>query len=205
MEPAVHPIQIREALARHLGQTLTPELAAAIYVSALGQEDCSFHPDTFGCLERDGYLIRVERLSEILPELHGLHVAHWQETEKHRHGLPLNPDYDYMKFRERLGQLVQFTARRDGALCGHLRMYLGVSTHSGTLFAEEDTLYVLPEHRGGWLGLHLLRFAEQALRKVGVRELRGDSKLINHADVLMRRMRYTPVATRFVKILPEIL
>lgn len=204
----------RNAVAVHLGHVLTPEAAAAIEASAWSDPDMSIDPGRFDHLTVGDYQIAVERFSEILQELHRLHVAHWQETEKHRHGLPLNPDYDGMRQAERSGQMVQFTVRRRGELVGNLRVYIGVSMHSGTPFAvfpvrtrepgsEEDTLYLSPEHRGGMLAIHLLRYAERVLVALGMREIRADSKLVNKAGVLMRRLGYTPVATKFVKVIKE--
>ncbi|MBQ1766799.1 MAG: GNAT family N-acetyltransferase [Aquincola sp.] len=202
--------RFRAAVAAHLGQALTPELAAAIEAATWFQPPA--HLPTFERAEYRGYVIGVERFTAALPELHQLHVLHWRETEKHRHGLPLNPDYALMAEHERAGRLLQFTVRRDGVLVGNLRMYLGVSAHSGTPFAvfptrtrepaaEEDTLFLHPEHRGGFLAVQLLRYAERVLVALGMREIRADSKLINRADVLMRRLGYQPFALKFVKII----
>jgi hypothetical protein len=197
----MNPIHLRDALVAHFDKTITPEVAARIFELALAPVDHSIDPSRFEPEWHCDYGVRVESLRSILPELHGLHVRHWQETEKHRHGLPLNPDYLAMRADERAGNLLQFTVRtRDHELVGNLRMYLGVSRHSGTRFAQEDTLFISPEHRGGLLPLRLMRYAERTLLALGVREIRADSKLINRADVLMRRMGYTPVATKFVKV-----
>lgn len=202
----------RHAVARHLGAVLTPEVAAAIEAATWDAAAQPVDITRFAPIEHEGYVISMERFVDALPELHQLHVAHWQETEKHRHGLPLDPDYEGMAAHERAGSLVQFTIRRDGALVGNLRIYIGVSAHSGTPFAvfptrthqpasEEDTLFVLPAHRGGFLVIHLLRYAERVLVALGMREIRADSKLINRADVLMRRLGYTPYALKLVKVI----
>jgi len=150
-------------------------------------------------MECCSHVLAVERVADVLPELHELHLLHWQETEKYRHGLPFQPDYEAVLASERAGQVVQFTARQAGQMVGNLRVYLQTSRHTGTRFAKEDTLFVHPGHRGGWLAMHLLRYAETVLKGLGVREIRADSKLSNRADVLMRRMGYEPVSTQFVK------
>lgn len=64
-------------------------------------------------------------------------------------------------------------------------------------------LYLAPEVRGGFAAVTLMRFAEGALLSIGVREIRADSKLVNRADVLMRRLGYEPVALKFVKVFKE--
>lgn len=196
-------MRFRRAMAKHLGKVVTPEIAAQIEAEAF-YVDRSIDPDRFPRERHERYWLAVESFRDIVLQLHALHEAHWSETEKHRHGFEMRPNYDAMRARERAGQLLQFTARTsEGPIAGHLRMYLGQSLHTQTLMAEEDTLYVLPEHRTGSLGLALLRYAERCLvHVVGVREIRANSKVINNADVLMRRMKYRHVANQFVKIFP---
>lgn len=201
--PVPNLLQFRQAVARHLGAELTPEVAADIEAEAWTVRDESIDPARFVRMTHKGYSFHVERFVEVLSELHPMHVAHWAETEKARHGLKLNPDYASLVLRERAGRLIQFTVRRDGELCGGLRMYLGLSTHTQTLQADEDALYVAPAHRGGFMVIAFMRYAEAALRSLGVVEINCNSKLINRADVLMRRLGYTAVATQFNKIFKE--
>lgn len=194
---------IRALLASHVGQPLTADLCQRIDAAARAEVDRSIDLSQFRPQTAAGATLQVERFEDLLEELTPLHRAHWQETEKHRHGLALAPNYALLMSRERSGGLLQFTARRDGELIGHVRMYLGKSTHTSTLYAEEDTLFILPAHRGGTLVLSLMRYAERCLRDVGVREIRADSKLVNRADVLMRRLGYTPVALKFHKFFED--
>lgn len=198
-----NPTQLHRALAAHLGSELTPEIAAAVCAQASQTPDKSIDPDQFAPQIYSGYVIRVERFKDVLPELEPLHAEHWQETEKHRHGIAMNPDYEGMAERERAGRMLQFTVRKGGELVGNLRVYLKTSMHSQTMFAEEDTLYLRLAHRGGFLAVALLRYAEDALRAIGVREIRANSKLVNKADVLMRRLGYRAVAMQFVKVFKE--
>lgn len=199
----LHLSALRQAIGCRLGQVLTADVAAAIEVAAHEAPDRSIDPAQFGSTSRAGLAIQAERMRDILGELHPLHQAHWIETEKHRHGLALAPDYGAMLDDERAGRLIQFTVRDAGELVGNLRMYVGTSRHTGTKFATEDTLYLAPKVRGGFAALALMRFAEQSLLSIGVREIRADSKLINNADVLMRRLGYEPVALQFVKVFKE--
>lgn len=202
--PVQDPTILRQAIGKHLGQVLTPEVAAAIESDARKAPDLSIDPVQFGVLFKGGLLFRAERMRDIVDELHPLHQAHWLETEKHRHGLPLAPDYAAMLADEQAGRLIQFTVRTEShELVGNLRMYVGVSRHTGTKFAHEDTLYLAPRVRGGFAAVHLMRFAEASLIAAGVREIRADSKLVNNAGVLMRRLGYEPVATQFIKIFKE--
>ena len=193
---------LRRALGAHIGQVLTPELACAIEVAAAGVTN-QIYPADFGQTEHAGYTIQAERMAEIIPELHELHEAHWLETEKYRHGLQLNPDYARYCAIEAAGGLVQFTVRKDGELVGNMRMFLANSLHTQTPVATEDTIFIAPAHRGGFLVMALLRFAESALLSIGVHEIRSNSKLVNRADVLLRRMGYEPFAIQMVKFYKE--
>lgn len=195
---------LRNALASHLGQDLTPEVAAAIELATLAPTDEARDPSTFGRVTHGGYTIQAERFADILAEMHTLHELHWIETERHRHGLAMNPDYLQFIARERLGQMIQFTMRSPiGVLVGNLRMYLATSLHTQTRYASEDTLFIHPDHRGSFAVMALMRFAESSLHAIGIQEIRVNSKLVNKADVLMRRMGYTPVATEFVKFMGD--
>jgi len=186
-----------------MGQVLTPEICAAIEVEASVAPDLSIPLEQFEVVRVGEYLIQAERFRDVLPELQPLHEAHWLETEKHRQGLRLEPDYDAMAADERAGRLLQFTVRHTGALVGNLRLYVVQSRHTRNLLAVEDTLYISPAHRGGLLGLKLVRYAESCLVSIGVREIEADSKLINNADVLMRRRKFDAVAIKFHKIIKE--
>jgi GNAT superfamily N-acetyltransferase len=182
---------------------LTPEIAVAIEMAAREGESAPIDLQAFGSLEHGEYLIAAERFADVLPELHPMHAAHWAETEKHRHRIEFNPDYAAVIAMERAGRCLQFTVRHRGALVGNLRMYLMASVHTRAMYAIEDTIFIYPEHRGGFLSIALVRFMERAVRSLGVSEIRMTTKLVNKADVLLRRLNYQPVALEFVKFLKE--
>jgi hypothetical protein len=198
--------RIREVIGGHLGQVLTPEIACALEMAArepIAPPDKSFNPVTFGRQEYHGYVFAVERLREILPALHPLHEAHFLETEKHRLGFGLDMDYDYLMAAEHGGRMLQFTLRHDGVLVGNIRMFIATSLHTATQYASEDTFFVLPAHRKGLLAIRFWQFMEQAVKAIGVREIRTDSKVINKVHRLNEYCGYTHVANKFVKVFQE--
>jgi hypothetical protein len=206
MSDPVH--RFRMAMAKHLGRIVTPEVAAAIEAEAFHEPERAVDPNRFEPVRHGDYTIRVESFRSILEELAPMHEEHWRETEKHRHGLPLNPAYDRIFALERSGSAVQYTIRRGhspgGELAGHLRMFQLPSIHTQLPVAHEDTLYLRPAHRpGGHLMVSLLRYAEHAHTELGASEIQANSKVINRADVLMRRLRYQHVGNQFSKILME--
>jgi hypothetical protein len=202
--PYVSHDLLRLALARNLGKELTPEVAAQIELSSVDREDRSHSPDKFGARIYKGLTFQVERFSEILDELHALHEQHFKETEVHRLGFGLDPNYDYMADMERRGNMIQFTARNeDGKLVGNIRMYVNESLHTRTLYANEDTLYIVPECRQGFTAVRFMQYVEDCLRAIGVREVRTDSKTINKAHRLVEYMGYKHVANKYVKVFTE--
>lgn len=179
---------------------MTPVVASKLEAAFFAVPDESVDVSKYEPLAYKDCVIRLEKFADVLPELHPLHVLHWGETERHRHGLKMRPDYEQMALRERRGRLVQVTARKAGVLVGHLRMLLCTSVHTQTEYGEEDTLFIAPEHRGGFLVMQMMRYAEGVLLDLGALEIRANSKLVNRADVLMRRLGYEPVAIQFVKV-----
>lgn len=194
---------LRMALASCLGQTLTPEVAAMIEHSSFDREDRSHDPAKFGEKTSGGLVFRAERFRDIVDELHPLHEQHFAETEIHRLGFGLKPDYDYMVDMERQGRMVQFTARDNGKLIGNIRMYVQESLHTGNQYASEDTFYLLPEYRKGWTALRFWRFMEDSVRSIGVQEIRTDSKVINKVHKLNEYCGYKHVANKYVKVFTE--
>jgi hypothetical protein len=178
---------------------LTPELAIAMAREICATPDKSIDPSQFFPVEYKGYLLAMERFSDILPQLHRLHERHYAEVDTS--GIPMNPDYAAAKEDEYTGRLMQFTARvkETGELVANMRVYLCMSRHTQTLFAQEDTFYVVPEHRGGFMAVRLWQFAEKCVIQAGAREITFDSKTINNADAMARYLKYQPVAIKFSK------
>jgi hypothetical protein len=196
-------VSLHEVLWRNQGQLLTPELIVGIIQGA------SYVPPRFIDFtdtkprEYKGYTFHVERYADAADELKPLHAAHWQETEKHRNSIPLNYDYEGMKRLDYAGGLVLFTIRRDGELVGQSTMKLHISMHSGTpvVMADEDSLFLRQDHRGGFMMVFFIRYMDDVLTALNVREVRVSSKLVNKADKLMIRAGFKPFATQLVKLL----
>ena len=191
--------QVAITLAANVGKMLTPELAREIAREICAAPDRSINPDQFPPVEYKGYTLAMERFSDILPELHRLHERHYAEVTTS--GIPMNPDYAAAKADEYEGRLMQFTARvkETDELVANMRVYLCMSRHTQTLFAQEDTFYVVPEHRGGFMAVRLWQFTEKCVIQAGAREITFDSKTMNNADAMARYLKYTPVSIKFSK------
>jgi GNAT superfamily N-acetyltransferase len=193
-------------LDRYVGETLTPEVAASLVTSVLRQ----VYPgavDISGIepLRAGGYVIAPVRAREVLEDLKELHKRHWEETEGYRHGLTLNPDYARGLEVEEQGRLLLLGVIHMDTqqLVGNYGFYLSRSMHTQKLMATEDTLYILPEHRRGRLAVQLIRYAESALRHLGVEEVNVTVKKVNQVAQMMERLGYKPVATQLSKVLSD--
>jgi hypothetical protein len=204
-------MRFRQAVAQHLGKVLTPEVAAAIELEALYQRDESIDIAQFEPLEYRGVVFAAERFKAIRDELHVLHLAHWQETERYRIGSAMNPDYEYMEWAELAGKLLQFTARMDGVLVGNLRVYLYRDLHTQQKGANEDTLFLLPQVRIGFTANRFVDYAERCLARLDVVDAYVDTKILFDSEgrtvrdvgSLMRRRGYAHVANRYHKRLSK--
>lgn len=200
---AVH--RFRMAMVKYLGQQITPEVAAAIEVEAFSEPDRSISPARFAPMTYRGLVFAVESFRAIRDEIHPLHVEHWATTEKARHALGLNPDYDGFALAERQGRMLQFTARRDGRLVGNIRMYLFTSTHDGTLVAKEDTFFLRPEARVGFNAIRFWQYMELCVTKgLGVRQIRTDSKVANDVGRLNEYLGYEHVSNGYLRIFADV-
>lgn len=195
----------RAALGAHMGQVLTPAIAVLLEQAAAHTPDHSIDPLQFAVDRHITVTFQVERLTDILPELHRLHAEHYKETELAVRGVPMNPDYDTMRAAERSGSLLQVTARdvKTRELVGNIRLYVYDSTHTKKRCAREDTYFLLPAYRHGWTALRFWRYAENCLRQLGTTEVSTDAKLSNDVSKINTFMGYTHVSNRFLKILKD--
>jgi N-acetylglutamate synthase-like GNAT family acetyltransferase len=190
-------------LRAHIGDPLNPDMAADIMVLA-GKLPTLVPLDVIVGIEPQQYgefVFEIERMANIENEVRPLHQAHWQETEGHRHGLELEPDYDTFKRYEQAGRYVLFTMRSEGRLLGNCAMYLDGSTHTKTLIATEDTLFILPEARKGRIAGVFINYCETALKQMGVKEINVSVKLVNKAGRFFQMLGYTHVENGLSKIL----
>jgi len=193
--------RIRAALIKRMGQVLDPACCAEIELELLATEDLSIDPKQFGAVQCGTVTFAVESFRAVLPELHGLHVEHYAQTEVHRRHIPMNPDYDAMTAEELNGSLVQITARQGGTLVGHIRLYIRTGRHTKTKHAIEDAMYLREHVRGGRTAMRMVQYGELVLRQLGVSEVRCTAKLVNGAARFFEGLGYKPVATELVKFL----
>jgi GNAT superfamily N-acetyltransferase len=197
--------QLIALLKANMGLQLTWDLAADIYVAAGRIETLvnSSDIEQVKPLFYEEMVFARERMEDVVSEMKLLHQAHWNETEAHRQGLALNPDYEIFIRYERAGRYVLFTLRNDGRLQGNCALYLDKSTHTQTLIATEDTLYLLPEARKRQAARQFIKYCENALKSLGVKEINVSVKTVNKAGQFFRMLGYRHVENGLSKILED--
>ena len=192
-------------LKSHIGQPLTPDLCADICQIA-NQIPTLI---SFERLERikpkecGEFVFAHEKLEDIIDEMKPLHQAHWAETEKHRHDIEFNPDYETFFKYERAGRCAVFTLREGGRLLGGFSLYIDKSMHTKTLLATEDTLFLLPDARKGRTAMRFIAYAENALKTIGVKEISVSVKLVNKAGRFFQMIGYRHVENGLTKLLED--
>lgn len=121
------------------------------------------------------YVFSIENGHENVGELVILYGRHYAEMQARlaSQGIeisPFNPRYkDYFEAFD-AGYLINYVIRLDGAAVGYSNIYLTNDMHNGDFIAQEDTIYVLPEHRNG-VGKRFSKFILDDLRGRGVKRI----------------------------------
>lgn len=194
--------RLQQALQDNIGNKLTPELAIGLLHAASEIQVNRLDPG-YPAYEYVDYTIQHEFLENVLDEIKPIHRAHWEETEGYRHGIALDPDYDYMVNAERTGRFMLFTVRTNKQLVGNCMMYLTQSTHTRKWIAEEDTIFIDKEHRKGRIGIKLIQYVERVLATLGVTEIRVTVKTVNRVGDLLQALGYQHTANQLIKVLGE--
>ena len=121
------------------------------------------------------YEVYMENIRDTYNELEPLYKQHYGEMVKRMSETgvklsPFNPRKDtYFKAGDE-GWLLTFVLRYKGAAVGYCNIYVTNDMHNQDLIAQEDTIYVVPEHRKG-AGRLLSRRVHTELKNRGVKRL----------------------------------
>lgn len=146
------------------------------------------------------YAMAVEKFTDTYRELEPLYRQHYKEmtdrlSEAGIHYSPYNPRLaEYGKASD--GEwLLNFVLRTDGAVCGYANVYVTNDMHNNDLIAQEDTVFVLKEHRNG-IGKKLVKFVVEELRSRGVKRLNVSARTDLRVAKLWKRMGFKEAATQ---------
>ena len=149
-----------------------------------------------------GGVIFLERGDLNYPEMALLYRQHYDEMRSRleKYGTPTSPfkprlDQYFPAWRD--GWLLCFVLRENGKPVGYSNIYLTNDMHNGDFIAQEDAIYVLPEHRNG-AGRHLAKAVLSELERRGVKRLLISAVTDLRAAVLWRRMGFKNLAQQMV-------
>lgn len=146
----------------------------------------------------NGYTYAVENGAENFVELQPLYRQHYNEMRARlaKEGIDIAPFHmrlDMYLSYWRAGNLVNYTCRKGGEVVGYANMYVTNDMHNGEPIAQEDALYMLPEHRNG-AGRRLAKFVIEDLKERGMKRLNVSAVTDVRADQLWKRMGFKPTA-----------
>lgn len=124
---------------------------------------------------------------EPLLRRHWIEIAHYLD-------ITYDPQWDKYELLEASGVLRIYTARLDGRLIGYCVFVVGYNLHyRASLEANEDVLFLAPEHRKGRVGLKLIQFVDAQLKAEGVQLVRRHIKFAHDHFPLLERMGYEKI------------
>jgi len=144
------------------------------------------------------YRITIEKFKNTYEELEPLYRQHYSEmTDRLADaGLtcsPYNPRLDEYTRASEGGWLLTFVLRYEGKVCGYSNVYITNDMHNQDLIAQEDTVFVLKEHRNG-MGRRLIHFVHDELKRRGVKRLNITTATDLRVSKLLGRMGYKHTA-----------
>jgi GNAT superfamily N-acetyltransferase len=153
---------------------------------------------------RPGYTISLELLEDTYPELEPIYKQHYSEMAKRLEGQgifcsPYNPRNDAYIRASKAGGLLGFVLRFNGKAVGYSNIYLALDMHNQDLIAQEDTIYVLPEHRNG-VGKELVRHVLRELKERGVKRLNVSAVTDLRVSKIWERMGFKHSAEQMTYI-----
>lgn len=151
-----------------------------------------------------GDRIRIEQ-GTVADRPQGLDVlldAHVHELATYPDLMQLSPDWDRYVACEEAGMLITFYAWDGDELVGYACTVITPHMHySGLVVANNDVLYVLPEHRASRVGLGLMRATTREARLRGARLMFWHAKENTALDTLLRRRSLKVQDTIFSEVL----
>ena len=150
----------------------------------------------------DKVCFSVERVSDVLEEIKPLLEAHWREIALYQDRFPLNPDYGKYEALDKAGMVHIVTARDAGTLIGYYISFVMPHLHyRDCIVAMNDILFLKPEYRRGRVGMKLIEFVEEDLRRIGVDRMIIHVKTQHDFSPLLVRLGFSETERNFEKLL----
>jgi GNAT superfamily N-acetyltransferase len=139
-------------------------------------------------------------MADVLEAIKPLLHEHWEEVA-HYPDIPLQPNWPWYEGAEAAGTLRIYTARVRFALVGYCTYVVGPGLHYASItYANQDILFLEPEHRRGRTGRDLVRFTERELKaEFGHVVVLQHVKVKHNFGPMLVRDGYEPIDTVYGK------
>ena len=135
--------------------------------------------------------IKLATVDEMLAEAQTLFDEHYEEIARNKHVMVLKPDEITYRKSEEMGSIFILSARQDDVLIGYSVNFVTNHLHYADLrIAQNDLLFISKEHRGGRIGLKLIRETESHATSLGCKLMLWHCKENTTLSALLPRINY---------------
>jgi len=144
--------------------------------------------------------IAQESWTQILPELQGIIVQHWEEIALSKDKIKLRVNWDTYSQFDAKGILKCLSVRDHGKLVGYFIGFVVENPHyMGYKLGQTDVYYILPYYRKGRIGLRLFQAVEKMFRAEGCVKMVTATKLHFDHSNLFEHLGWNRVEVTYTK------
>jgi len=145
--------------------------------------------------------INLENWSSCKEDVATLIHKHWEEVAWYKDKMELDPIWEQYQKMSDAGVLQSFIVRDEAeAIIGYALFFVVPALHyQGHLAAENDIMYIVPEHRSANLGFELLNYCRVALQSIGVSVMALKMKSDNTFHSLMHQAGFDLMEYNYTK------
>ena len=135
--------------------------------------------------------IRLATVDEMLAEAQTLFDEHYEEIARNKQVMVLKPDEETYRKAEEMGTIFILSARQNDVLIGYSVNFVSNHLHYADLkLAQNDLLFISKEHRGGRVGLRLIKDTENHAKSLGCELMLWHCKPNTPLNEILPRLRY---------------
>ena len=146
----------------------------------------------------EDYSFHMETIMDVKDEVEPLLELHWEEIALNKDSIPLNPAWDRYLELEKVGVAGTYTCRYQGELVGYLVVFADKHLHyQDHIFANNDVLYLKPEHRTIGVGAAFISFVVDHLKELGASVFHINTKAHQSFAPLLENLGFEEVETTY--------
>ena len=135
--------------------------------------------------------IKLATVDEMLAEAQTLFDEHYEEIARNKHVMVLKPDEETYRKSEEMGTIFILSARQGDKLIGYSVNFVTNHLHYADLkLAQNDLLFISKEHRGGRIGLKLIKETEKHATSLGCKLMLWHAKESTTLAHMLPRLKY---------------